>query len=273
MFSHLVESDVHTGELKRRGTFFLLTLAAYALLFMAGGVAGVYAYQAHIEDQNLELVALVPPEMEERKPSEPPTIRREYTPAPANTSGVRNTGGFVRTPPSNTSPDPTKISGAAQGSTTQMPPEIQSGGNRSYSVDSGVFNPNGDPNSSSSNSTGGNRGGGTIDEPPPATPRKPPEAKQKTIVSLGVITSQAISKPEPIYPPLAKAAGVEGTVTVEILIDETGHVLTAHATNGHPLLKQEAERAALRTRFSPTLLSNQAVKAKGVITFNFILRR
>lgn len=272
MFSHLVESDVHTGEFKRRGTFFLLTLAAYALLFTAAGVAGVYAYQARIEDQNLELVALVPPETEEPRVRETQPIRRTNTPAATNATGARGAGGLVRTPPSNTSPDPTKISGAAKGSTTQMPPEIQEGRNRPFGIDNGTYNPNGDPNSSSSSSTNNTRGGGIIDEPPPATPKKQPEPK-KTIVSLGVITSQAISKPDPVYPPLAKAAGVEGTVSVEILIDEAGHVISAHATSGHPLLRQEAERAATRTRFSPTLLSNQPVKAKGVITFNFILRR
>lgn len=272
MFSHLVESDVHTGELKRKGIFFLLTLAAYAVLFMIAGVAGVYAYQAHIEDQNLELVALVPPEIEEPKAREPQPVRSGEARAPVSTTAPRSMGGPARTTPSNTSPDLTRIAGTAQASTNQLPPEIRVGGDRSFGTDGGPYNPNAVPNSSSSNAAGGNRGSGVIDEPPPPTPKKPPETKQKPIISLGVVTSQAISKPDPVYPPVAKAARVEGTVTVEILIDETGHVLSAHATNGHPLLRPEAERAALRTRFSPTLLSNQAVKAKGIITFNFILR-
>jgi outer membrane biosynthesis protein TonB len=58
---------------------------------------------------------------------------------------------------------------------------------------------------------------------------------------------------------------------VEIVIDEAGRVLSAHATSGHPLLRLEAEKAAYRARFSPTLLQNEPVKVKGVITFNFIL--
>ncbi|MBD0328016.1 MAG: TonB family protein [Pyrinomonadaceae bacterium] len=70
---------------------------------------------------------------------------------------------------------------------------------------------------------------------------------------------------------MAKRTRVSGPVTVQILLDEQGRVVSARATNGHPLLRAAAERAAYQTRFSPTLLSNQPVKVSGVITFNFVL--
>lgn len=267
MFSHLVESDLHKDELKRRGTFFLATMAAYALLLMAASVGGVYAYEARIDDQSLELVALVPPEMEETKPREAPP-KAIVKNSPSNTSGPRNMGGPAQPIPSNTSSDPTKISGAAQTSTNQTPPTVPEGGNRTYGFGAGLYNPNGDVNSS--NNTAG-AGGKIIDEEPPRIVKQP-EATEKRIASIGVVNSRALNLPEPVYPQLAKTARIQGIVNVEILIDETGRVISAHATTGNPLLRQEAERAASRARFSPTLLSQQPVKAKGVITFNFILR-
>lgn len=106
--------------------------------------------------------------------------------------------------------------------------------------------------------------------PPPkkeATPKPPPK-----VVSGGVLNGKAISKPQPAYPPIAKAARASGPVTVQVLVDETGKVVSAHAVSGHPLLQQSAVSAARQARFSPTLLSGQPVKVSGVITYNFVLQ-
>jgi protein TonB len=128
--------------------------------------------------------------------------------------------------------------------------------------------------------TGGG-GGGTgsapkvevSDEPPPPPPPAPtPPPKPKTVVSGGVLNGKAISKPQPNYPPIAKAARASGTVTVQILVDESGRVVSASAVSGHPLLQQAAVAAARNARFSPTLLSGQPVKVSGVITYNFVLQ-
>ncbi|MGH9971784.1 MAG: energy transducer TonB, partial [Pyrinomonadaceae bacterium] len=103
--------------------------------------------------------------------------------------------------------------------------------------------------------------------PPTPTPKpKPP------VVSKGVITSEAISLPKPVYPPPAKAIHAQGKVSVQVLIDETGRVVSAKAIDGHPLLKQVSEKAAYQARFSPTLLGDQPVKVSGVITYNFLLQ-
>lgn len=275
MFSQLVESDLHTGELKRRGTFFLATMAAYALILMAMGVVGVYAYEAQINDQNLELVALVAPDTESpKRPEEPQRPRVNSSAAPVNTAGPRNSGGPRPTAPSNTSSDLTKTAGAAQASTNQLPPQNTGGGDRPFVFSQGPYNPNeGGKNSSSSKAPGD--GDGIIDEPPPqpATPKKSEPPAKERIKYIGPVTSQALSLPQPVYSQIARMAGAQGPVAVEILIDETGRVISAHATSGHPLLRAESEKAAYRARFSPTLLQNQPVKAKGVITFNFILKK
>lgn len=274
MFSHLVESDLHTGELKRKGTFFLATMTAYALVVMILGVAGVYAYEARIDDQQLELVALVPPDMEEPKPPEVQPRTRPNSPAPpVNTGSPRNMGGERQTAPSNTSSDLTKIAGAAKTSTTQAPPENIPGGDRTFPFSTGPYNPNGNRTSSLPAREGSSGGEGIGDPPPAATTKKTEATPKERIPYIGPVTSKALSLPQPIYTEVAKATRAQGPVTVEILIDEYGKVISARATSGHPLLRVESEKAAYRARFSPTLLGNQPVKAKGVITFNFILNK
>lgn len=91
------------------------------------------------------------------------------------------------------------------------------------------------------------------------------------IISGGVLNGKAISKPQPVYPPIARAARAQGTVTVQILVDEEGYVIAANAVSGHPLLQQAAVAAARQARFTPTFLEGQPVKVSGVITYNFVL--
>ena len=67
-------------------------------------------------------------------------------------------------------------------------------------------------------------------------------------------------------------AHVSGTVNVQILIDEKGKVIAAHAVNGNPLLSGEAVRAAYLARFSPTIVGDTPVKVSGVINYNFVLQ-
>jgi TonB family protein len=97
------------------------------------------------------------------------------------------------------------------------------------------------------------------------------DAAGKTVVSGGILNGKVISKPSPVYPPLARAARAQGTVTVQILVDEEGYVISAEAASGHPLLQQAAVFAARQARFSPTLLEGRPVKVSGLITYNFVL--
>ena len=62
------------------------------------------------------------------------------------------------------------------------------------------------------------------------------------------------------------------SVNVQVLIDETGKVISAKAVAGHPLLLAAAQQAAYGARFSPTKLGDQAVKVSGLITYNFVLQ-
>ena len=87
-----------------------------------------------------------------------------------------------------------------------------------------------------------------------------------------MITGLALQLPKPSYPPLAKQSGAHGAVSVQVLIDESGKVISAKAVLGNPLLRAAAQQAAYSARFSPTRLGDQAVKVSGVITYNFVLQ-
>ncbi len=63
----------------------------------------------------------------------------------------------------------------------------------------------------------------------------------------------------------------QGEVTVQVLIDEDGNVISAKAVSGDPILLPEAVRAARQARFKPTTLSGQPVKVSGLITYSFQL--
>jgi protein TonB len=86
-----------------------------------------------------------------------------------------------------------------------------------------------------------------------------------------VLNGKALSLPKPLYPPGAKRLRATGVVTVEVLLDEDGKVVSARAIDGNTLLRDAAVYAARQARFSPTILSGQPVKVSGVITYKFSL--
>ena len=117
-----------------------------------------------------------------------------------------------------------------------------------------------------STGTGKDTTGTETGEPPPPVVKK----VVPKMISGGVLNGKAISLPKPPYPPAARAVRASGAVSVQVVIDENGHVISASAASGHPLLRAAAEQAARGARFSPTLLSGQAVKVSGIITYNFV---
>jgi len=102
--------------------------------------------------------------------------------------------------------------------------------------------------------------------PPPPTPK--PILKP---VSGGALNGRAITLPQPTYPDAARRARMSGIVTVEVVVDETGKVISAQASSGPGMLRDAAIQAALKAKFSPTMLSGQPVKVSGTINYKFTL--
>lgn len=77
----------------------------------------------------------------------------------------------------------------------------------------------------------------------------------------------------PVYPEIARAAGVSAVVVVECTIDPTGHVADARVVTGHPLLDEAALSAVRRWRYTATRLNGVPVPVLMTVTVRFLARR
>jgi TonB family protein len=83
--------------------------------------------------------------------------------------------------------------------------------------------------------------------------------------------SALLKKVDPEYPPLAKAARVQGDVNFEATIGADGKVNNLHLLSGPPLLVQAAMQAVQQWVYKPTLLNGQPVEVITTIDVNFTL--
>ena len=84
------------------------------------------------------------------------------------------------------------------------------------------------------------------------------------------VHSRALRLPKPAYPAIARAAGAEGEVEVQVLIDFEGEVVAASAISGHPLLQAASVKAARDSLFAPAKLDGKPVKVVGILKYNFM---
>ena len=117
--------------------------------------------------------------------------------------------------------------------------------------------------------------GGIISSTPVAPPPPPPPPKveppKRIRVGGQVQSALAISRPNPIYPPLAKQARIQGTVRLEAEISKQGTIESLRVISGHPLLVQAALDAVKQWRYKPTILNNEPVAVATTIDVNFTL--
>lgn len=90
-------------------------------------------------------------------------------------------------------------------------------------------------------------------------------------VSSGVSTGLLLSTIQPIYPAIAKAARIEGTVVVEAVISKTGRIESARAVSGPEMLRRAAVDAVAAARYRPFELNSQPVEVQTTVTVNFKL--
>ena len=96
---------------------------------------------------------------------------------------------------------------------------------------------------------------------------------KKLRVSGGVQASKLISKPTPVYPPIAKQARVQGTVVLAANISKNGTIEGLKVVSGHPMLTQAALDAVRNWRYQPTYLNGEPVEVETTINVNFTLNQ
>lgn len=268
MFTNLIESTSHAQDLKRRGSFVLFTTVTYFLLFAIAGVASIYAYDARLEDQNTDVVVMLSP-YDLPAPAPAPVVRNS---APPRASDNNRTVAVRDNPMASVShPELAPATISAKPNTNPPVPDhlpwVRGTGNSDPATIGGP--------GSGGNSVGTGTGGGQVSSIEVGTPPPPPvveKPKPQIIHRSVVLNGEALSLPKPPYPAIAKQLHIQGSVNVQVVINETGKVISAKAVSGNAALTGAAQQAALQARFSPTRLGEQAVKVSGIITYNFVLQ-
>jgi periplasmic protein TonB len=102
-----------------------------------------------------------------------------------------------------------------------------------------------------------------------ATPPRPPAERMQ--VSKGVLAGMLLSPIRPVYPAIARAAGVSGSVVVEAVISKTGTIESLHVITGPEMLRIAALDAIRAARYQPFRLNGEPIEVQTTITVNFRL--
>lgn len=267
MLDQLVESKSHASEDTKRSGLLMTTFIVIATLLMAGWLYSLFAKDFGMGGDELALETLVAPPVIEEAPEPEPEKPKEQQKDPNVDIRKEIIASMTETPPK----PPDTISTVKNTVKERDPNRFTVKGDRDFSAENAPPpDYRGPVNTSGTGSNAGVVGGGGDDDsgapaPPPPIKKAPPKT-----ISGGVLNGKATSLPKPPYPPAARAVRASGAVSVQVLIDEEGRVVSASAVSGHPLLRAAAVSAARGARFSPTQLSGQPVKVNGVITYNFV---
>jgi protein TonB len=121
-------------------------------------------------------------------------------------------------------------------------------------VDSGAASSNGELQGISANS----------DVAPP-----PPSAAPPIRVGGDVQAPKLVSMVLPVYPSIARASGIEGSVVVEASVGPAGTVLSTKVISGPPILRQAALDALRRWKYQPATLNGEPVAVQITVTIQF----
>jgi len=265
MFDKLIVSEPEGADLKSRRNYFLVSSLVVGALFLTAVVFSIFAADYNIGSEGFEMSELIAPVV--AIPQTEPEPPRQTAPTDPTSSSLP----IRQVNMQNLNENPFVPKGVSAVPNTQ-----QARPNTAFDI--GPVNTNPGPAVGSGRDTGPIEGPALtasvpreverepVPEPPPIREAPAPPAAPK---SLGVINGMAISLPKPNYPAAAQAVNVQGKVDVQVLIDETGRVISAKAVSGNGMLKSAAEQAARNARFSPTYLSKVPVKVTGVIVYNF----
>jgi protein TonB len=88
-------------------------------------------------------------------------------------------------------------------------------------------------------------------------------------VSKGVLNGMLLTPIMPVYPAIAKVAGVQGTVVIEAVISKAGRVERLNVVSGPAMLRNAALDAVSAARYAPYRLNGDPVDVQTTITVVF----
>jgi protein TonB len=103
----------------------------------------------------------------------------------------------------------------------------------------------------------------------PSVPAHSPAVR--TFRESRLLEGSLIRRVQPTYPPLAKAARIQGPVVMFAIISKAGTIENLRTISGHPMLVPAAIDAVGQWRYRPYILNGEPVEVETQITVNFIL--
>jgi len=113
--------------------------------------------------------------------------------------------------------------------------------------------------------------GNGLAQPPPHVAHLPTPSTMR--ISTGVAESISLSKAIPVYPVIAKTAGIQGTVVLAATISKAGTVDNLRVVSGPPMLQMAAVDAVKQWRYRPYLLNGEPVAVETTVNVVFTLQR
>jgi periplasmic protein TonB len=86
-----------------------------------------------------------------------------------------------------------------------------------------------------------------------------------------MLQGSLIRRIEPIYPPLARTARIQGPVVLAAIISKEGMIRQLQVLSGHPMLVRAAVDAVSQWRYRPYVLNGEVIEVETQITVNFKL--
>lgn len=277
MFEELIETQPEAKGGANRKSYFIVTSAFLFLSLSAALVFSLFAINLDLDLNDIDMVELIAP-VDTENPEKLPELETapkpvaKPKPGPAAAAVVTTRQAVVARIDETPTTVPTTVSTVA--STQKARPADRYFVVGEFDNDAGSTGVAGrGPGGDGTDTSGLAAGDGQIakvekEEEAPPPPIKKIEEKP-VIRSLGVVNGRATNLPMPAVPSAAKMVNAQGTVSVQVLIDEKGNVLSANAVSGNQMLRSSSEAAAKQAKFIPTLLSGEPVKASGIINYHF----
>jgi len=99
----------------------------------------------------------------------------------------------------------------------------------------------------------------------------PPPSIARAIRTSSMLEGNLIRRVEPVYPPLARSARIQGSVVLVAVISKAGTIDNLHALSGPPMLVPAAVNAVSQWRYRPYILNSEPIEVETQITVNFTL--
>lgn len=226
-----------TGRIRTRSRSWMIATSFFNGAILVGLILIPLIYPEALPQQKLSFLLTTPP-----PPPTPPPAQQEPRPAFHGRSELEGT--HLLAPPAL----PTAI-GHWDGPERDAMPTL-------LSFDSSNGMPDG--------ATGVFHRGPTVVHPDVAGP-----VRLSSVLVAGLL----LYKPAPLYPVIAREAGVQGTVVLQAMISKDGTIENLRVVSGPALLQQAALDTVKTWRYRPYLLNNLPVEVETTVNVVFTLGR